>query len=65
MTLSKSDFKRLNAFQRGYAVYMLGKRKDEPNVPNERNPFPKGSIRAKRWAEGQNVAALDAQDSEE
>jgi hypothetical protein len=50
---------------RGFAVYMFGERDDEPHVPNESNPYPPGSDDAAEWDEGQRLAVLEAQDSEE
>ena len=63
--LSASDFKRLPPKERGYVVYMFGARKDQPNVPNEKNPFPEGSKKHAEWNEGQRIAVLEAQDCEE
>jgi hypothetical protein len=50
---------------RGFAVYMFGERDDEPHVPDERNPYPSGSADAEEWDDGQRLAVLEAQDSEE
>ena len=63
--MTASEFAKLTPLQRGYAVYMLGERDDEPNVPNESNPYPAGSDDAMAWDEGQRRAVLVAQDSEE
>jgi hypothetical protein len=63
--LTAEQFAKLTPLQRGYAVYMLGEREDQPHVPNERNPYPAGSFDASQWDEGQRRAVLEAQDSEE
>jgi hypothetical protein len=63
--ITDRQFRAMTALERGYAVYMLGRRDDEPNVPDEANPYPAGSRKAKEWTEGQRRAVLDAQDSGE
>lgn len=63
--MTAEEFAKLTPLQRGYAVYMLGEREDEPHVPNESNPYPAGSEDAASWDEGQRRAVLVAQDSEE
>lgn len=64
-TLTKEEFEGLPPFLRGYAVYMHGCRKDQPNIPDEKNPYPEGSEEYKKWIEGAQLGALHAQDSEE
>jgi len=63
--ISKRQFLKLKPYERGYAVYMAGERDDEPNVPNEQNPYRHGSNNAAEWERGQQQAVLDVQDSEE
>lgn len=63
--MSKEEFRRLAPGARGYAVYWYGERDDQPNVPNESNPYPAGSTEFQEWARGQSQAMIDAQDSEE
>lgn len=63
--MSKRKFLALGPRLRGYAVYMLGARKDQPNVPNEPNPYPRGSRKHHEWDEGQRRAMLDTIDGEE
>lgn len=63
--LSKEEFERMPPHARGYAVYMLGSRPDQPHVPNESNPYPPGSIDAENWDAGQRMAILHAQDMDE
>jgi hypothetical protein len=50
---------------RGYAVYMLGERSDEPNVPDEACPYRPDTEQAEEWHEGQRLAVLDVQDSDD
>jgi hypothetical protein len=64
-TLSKAEFKQLSPRNRGYSVYMYGCREDHPNIPDEKNPYPKDSQQAKEWEAGAFAAMLQAQDSEE
>jgi hypothetical protein len=59
------EFSKLTPRQRGYVVYMMGERADEPDVPNESNPYAAGSNDAIEWGEGRRRAVLIAQDSEE
>ena len=60
--LTKEDFEALAPVERGYAVYMCGCRDDQPNVPDEKNPYPGESAEHKRWAEGAMLACLEVQD---
>ena len=63
--MTPEQFAALGARQRGFTVYILGVRKDEPHVPNESNPFPSGSRKEALWNMGQADGAHVAQDSEE
>lgn len=63
--MSRREFERLAPRDRGWVVYTAGARADEPNVPDEKNPYPTGSEEAKEWDRGQAQAVLDAQDGEE
>lgn len=65
MPMSKAEFRKLTPRQRGYATYMMGARKNEPNVPDEACPYPAGSKEAKEWNHGQDMGVQSAQDSEE
>lgn len=65
MTVTAAQFRRLRPRARGYSVYMLGERKDQPNVPAETNPYRAGSPAARAWDDGQADAAREAQDTEE
>ena len=61
--LTKEEFETLKPRTRGYVVYMAGNRDDQPNVPNEKNPYPAGSKEHEEWNEGQRQAILQAQDN--
>jgi hypothetical protein len=63
--MTKAEFEALTPRWRGYTVYMAGERDDQPNIPNEENPYPVGSHKARCWDDGQRDAALAAQDGEE
>ena len=60
--MTAAEFVNLRPRGRGYAVYMAGARPDQPNIPNEKNPYTKDSLQAKAWDEGQFEAVLEAQD---
>jgi len=61
--ITEKQFKSLSPKMRGYMVYMRGARDDEPNVPNETNPFKPGSTKYILYQVGQNDAVIEAQDS--
>lgn len=63
--LTADQFVRLSPRSRGYTVYMCGVRQDEPNVPDEENPYPHGSDEAEGWDLGQLEGALEAQDGDD
>lgn len=63
--LTKEEFESLTPHQRGYAVYMAGSRKDQPNIPDEKCPYEGGSLMAEEWHAGQWSAMLECQDGEE
>ena len=63
--VTKDEFDALSPVARGYVVYTLGCREDEPNVPDETNPYPEGSTEQLDWARGMTRAVHNAQDSEE
>lgn len=52
-------------FPRGYLVYMCGERDDQPNVPNEANPYPAGSPEAQAWDDGSHAAYVAVLDTVE
>lgn len=61
--ISKEEFELLDPKSRGYIVYLKGAREDEPNVPDEDNPYPEDTEKHKWWNEGQDDAMILAQDS--
>ena len=63
--ITKEEFKSLTPKKRGYLVYIYGCKKEEPNIPNEENPYLKESKESKQWNEGNYQAMLDVQDGEE
>ena len=63
--ISAAKFASLSPFWRGWAVYMAGARKDQPNIPNERNPYPPRSRKANEWLRGGTVAMQEVVDGEE
>lgn len=65
MAISRDDFLGLRPFQRGYVVYLAGARDDEPNVPDETNPYDAGSADAAEWDRGATTAAIHAQEAED
>lgn len=63
--LTKRQFEKLSAYDKGYACYMLGAREDEPNVPNHWEPPADHPIRRhlkRRYDAGQRHAVIHAQD---
>lgn len=65
VVMTKEQFERLEPRPRGYAVYLLGAREDQPNVPDESNPYPKGSTEWEAWNAGAQAAYLEVLDGEE
>ena len=65
VVLTAERFAALPPRARGYAVYMVGSRDDQPNVPDERNPYPVGSSDAQEWDAGALSAYLEVLDGEE
>ena len=63
--MTAERFAALTPRARGYAVYMLGSRDDEPHVPDEANPYQAGSADAKAWDDGVWDAYLEVLDGEE
>lgn len=60
--VTAAEFANLAPRGRGYHVYMAGARLDQPNIPNEKNPYTKGSRAHQEWDLGQRIAVLEAQD---
>lgn len=63
--ISADEFARLSPRTRGWAVYVAGERDDQPNIPNEKNPYPAGSHEHAEWDAGQQQAYIETLDSEE
>lgn len=60
--LSKKEFERLSPYARGYAVYTAGWRPDQPNIPDETNPYPEDSEDYKDWNDGYSLAKSELQE---
>lgn len=60
--ITAEEFAAFTPRQRGYAVYMCGSRKDQPNVPNEKNPYPNGSNEWREWNSGESAGIIEVQD---
>ena len=60
--LSKQAFDAMKPWQRGYAVYYMGRRDDEPNVPAESNPYTPGTHEYEEWDKGHHQAMLELLD---
>lgn len=63
--MTREQFEALLPRQRGYVAYMLGSRSDCPGVPDEANPYPRGSKEAAQWNAGQRAAEIEAQESDD
>lgn len=63
--ITQEEFQAFTPRQRGYAVYMVGSRADQPNVPDEENPYPRGSKAYAEWMSGLAQAIVHAQDCDE
>lgn len=63
--ITKAQFESMTPYGRGYTVYMFGRDDNEPNIPDESNPYPPGSKESLGWIRGMTAAVLEAQDSEE
>lgn len=56
---SVEAFAQLSSYAKGYAVYMLGARNDEPHVPERYKPV---KCDQKEYNRGQNAAVLNVQE---
>ena len=59
---TRAEFRRLSPRDKGFVVYMLGARKEQPNVPESYTP---GKRYMREYLKGQRTAVQVAQDSEE
>jgi len=57
--MTKSEFDCLSARQKGYVVYMVGARNDQPHVPETYVPCGND---ADEYGAGQSDAVLEVQD---
>lgn len=55
-------FTQMSAYEKGYAVYMYGERKDYPDIPRTYKPTPQERANYER---GQAAAVLEAQDCDD
>lgn len=60
--VTNAEFASFTPYQKGYAVYMLGAREDQRNVPKEYTPTEADRV---AFDEEQRQAVLDVQDGEE
>jgi len=65
IAMTAAAFQTLPPRARGYVVYMLGSRDDQPNVPDESNPYPVRSAEHSEWKDGAWSAYLEVLDGEE
>ena len=63
--LTKEEFEALPPHTRGYAVYMMGARDDQPHVPNEGNPYQQGTLEHEHWLTGAERACIEAQEGDD
>lgn len=59
--ITKEEFENADAYNKGYAVYMVGAREDQPNVPATYTPTPGENAAYDR---GQFDAYIEVLDSE-
>lgn len=59
-TITAEQFAKMSPHARGYAAYMFGADSEQPNVPDENNPYPEGSTSHELWNKGQRSAVLAA-----
>lgn len=64
-TIDAEDFEALRPWSRGFYVYLYGARYDQPNIPDESNPYPPGSKAAEDWTRGALAASLQAQEGDD
>lgn len=61
--ISKTDFKAMNAYEKGFVVYMHGCRKEQPNIPKSFPGYTKGVFQ-KRYKQGEMAAYIAVLDVE-
>jgi hypothetical protein len=60
--ITKEMFENATPFEKGYHVYMVGCREDQPNVPKEYTPSEE---EREEYDRGQRRAIIDVIDAEE
>lgn len=60
--LSKEEFDNLTPYLKGYAVYMMGSREDQPNVPENYSP---SETEKEEYEKGNFKAMLNVMDEED
>jgi len=60
--LTAAEFAAMTPRQKGYAVYMLGARLDQPNIPESYEPAPEDRA---EYSAGQSDAIIACIDGEE
>lgn len=63
--LTLAEYRKLDPKAQGYAVYMQAEWPKSELKSHQRNPYQIGSRESDLWLQGQNIAVLEAQDSEE
>ena len=61
--MTADEFAKLRPIDRGFAVYMCGALPDQPHIPDEENPYQRGTRAYRRWRLGQQRAVQAELDS--
>ena len=59
--ITADEFENMSPYEKGYWVYMVGARDDQPNVPESYTPF---SCDVEAFLKGQQAACQDVVDVE-
>lgn len=65
VVMSVATFESLTPYWRGYYVYMCGKNDEQPNIPDEKNPYPAQTAEHDAWNEGASKACFDVLDGDD
>ena len=49
---TEAQFNAFSPFDRGFITGKVGKDKGQPNIPDEENPYKKGTKNHKEWERG-------------
>ena len=60
--LTRTEFRKLGPFEKGVAVYMMGERDDEPNVPAFFG-YSRNKTKQREYQRGQRAAVQECQDN--